>query len=589
MAGDGVANPTMTRESIADALEEIAQWLELKGENPFKIRAYRQGAETVRNHPDDIVTLAANGQLAEIKGLGAALQEKLHELATTGSLKFLESLRAEFPPGVAELFELQGLGPKKIRTLLDALHIGSVDALEAACQSGAVAELPGFGAKSASKLLEAIRHHRSFAKSFLLAESNLLAQEILELLRLHPEISQVSVCGSLRRSRETQHDLDFLVSTREPKLVCEDFTTLPQVASVLACGQTKASVLLQNGMQCDLRAVSNAQFPFALQYFTGSKEHNVALRSRALALGFSLNEYGLTPVDATGPPPPAIHDEAELYHALGLQYIEPELREATGEIEAAAARALPRLLELTQLRGTFHCHTTASDGRHTLAEMAAEAAELGLQYLGISDHSKSTTIANGLNEERLLAQVEEIRQFNATHPEIRIFAGSEVDILKDGSLDFADEVLAQLDFCVASVHQPYQLTAEEMTHRICRAMEHPLVTMLGHATGRLLLRRAGYAVDVERILTCAAETRTVIELNCSPKRLDLDWRWWRRARDLGVLCAINPDAHSTQGLHHLGLGVRVARKGWLGRADVLNTRNLAEIESFLATPKAQRR
>lgn len=577
----------MTRETLAEALDEIARWLELKGENPFKIRAYRQGAETVRNHPDDMVRLAREGGLSGIKGIGEALQGKLHELANSGRLEFLEALRAEFPAGLGELFEIQGLGPKKIRVLFDSLGIGDIEALEAACVSGNVAKLPGFGEKTTAKLLESLRHHRSFAKSFLLAASSPLAGEILELLRLHPEISQVAVAGSLRRAREIQHDLDFLAATREPQWVCEDFTTLPQVASVLACGATKASVLLHNGMQCDFRAVSNAEFPFALQYFTGSKEHNVALRGLAQSIGYSLNEYALTPV-GDAPPPPEIHTEADLYHALGLQFIAPELRENTGEIEAAAGHALPRLIELTQLRGTFHCHTTASDGAHSLEEMAAEALDLGLQYLGISDHSKSTTIANGLDEQRLMEQVEQIRRFNATAPGIRIFAGSEVDILKDGSLDFTDDVLAQLDFCVASVHQPYQLTSAEMTRRICRAMEHPLVTMLGHATGRLLLRRAGYEVDLDRVIDCAAETHTIIELNCSPKRFDLDWRWWRRARDKGVLCSINPDAHSAQGLHHLGLGARVARKGWLRREDVLNTRKLSQIEAFLNTPKSQR-
>lgn len=574
---------------MADVLDEIALLLELKDENPFKIRAYRHGAETVRGFDGEIVELAANNQLHGIKGIGEALRDKLHELAATGSLKFHQDLRAEFPPGLFDLFELEGLGPKKVKALHETLGISSVERLKEACEQGNVAGLPGFGAKTQAKILDAIAHREQFAGRFLLGSVSPLAGEILDTLRLHPEISRLTVAGSFRRAKETVHDLDFLVATKEPQLVCEDFTTLPQVESVIACGETKSSVRLKNGMQCDLRAVSNAQFPFALLYFTGSKEHNVALRSLALKRGLSLNEYGLTP--ATGADiaiPSDLHEERDIYQFLGLQFIEPELRENRGEIEAAIDRSLPRLVEIDNLRGTFHNHTTASDGIHTLREMADEAMELGLQYLGISDHSKSTFIANGLDEERLAKQVAEIREFNSGFTHFRLFAGSEVDILKDGSLDFNDATLATLDFCVASVHNLFNLPEEEMTRRICRAMENEHVTMLGHLTGRLLLKRDGYAVNHSMIIDCAADTRTVIELNCNPQRLDMDWRWWKRARDKGVLCSINPDAHSTQGLHHLGLGVRVARKGWLRRQDVLNTRVLTDVEAFLKTPKAKR-
>ena len=578
----------MTRETLADVLDEIALLLELKNENPFKVRAYRQGAETVRGFDGDIVHLAATNQLTGIKGIGEALREKLHLLATTGVLLYHQHLRAEFPPGLFDLFELQGLGPKKIKALYEALAVSSIADLKIACVDGKVAALPGFGAKTQTKILEAIALHEKFADAFTLGAITGIVDEMLDTLRLHPEVSQLAVAGSYRRAKETVHDLDFLVATKEPALVCQDFTTLPQVASIIACGDTKAAVRLHNGLQCDLRAVSNAQFPFALQYFTGSKEHNVALRSLALKQGFSLNEYGFTATDGTSQPPAAIHDEADLYHALGLDFIQPELRENRGELEAAADHTLPVLVELTNLRGTFHNHTTESDGLHTLEQMADEAIAMGLQYLGIADHSKSTFQANGLTEERLLKQVAAIAKLNATWSDFRVFAGSEVDILRDGSLDFDDSILAQLDYVVASVHNLFNLTADEMTARICRAMENPHVTMLGHLTGRLLLRREPYPVNHAKIIDCAAATRTIIELNCSPLRLDMDWRWWHRARDLGVLCSINPDAHSTARLHHLGLGVRVARKGWLRRQDILNTRNLPEIETFLRTPKASR-
>ena len=583
------AFPTMTREKLAEVLEEIALLLELKGENPFKIRAYRQGADTVRGYDGEIVELAAANQLEGIKGLGDALRDKLHELASTGSLQFHQNLRAEFPEGLFELFDLQGVGPKKIKALHDTLGVGSIADLKAACEAGTVAGLPGFGAKTQAKILEAISLRSSFADTFLLGTINPLVGEILDLLRLHPEITLVSAAGSYRRSKETVHDIDFLVATKEPALVCEDFTTLSQVESVIVCGDTKASVRLKNGIQADIRAVSNKQFPFALQYFTGSKEHNVAIRSIALKKGWSLNEYGFTPTNPESPAPlPEVNEEADIYHALGMDFIPPELRENRGEIEAATEHTLPRLVQLENLRGTFHNHTTSSDGHNTLEEMADEAMDLGLQYLGIADHSKSSFQANGLDEIRLLEQVAKIKELNAGWEHFRLFSGSEVDILKDGSLDFDDSILSQLDYCVASVHAVFNLSEDEMTRRICRAMENEHVTMLGHVTGRILLRRDAYQVNHAKIIDCAAETRTIIELNCSPKRMDMDWRWWKKARDKGVLSSINPDAHSIGRIHHIGLGVRLARKGWLRRQDIFNTRSVKDVEAFLKTPKAKR-
>lgn len=572
---------------MADVLERIALLLELKGENPFKVRAYRQGAETVLAMEGDVVELAKNDELKGIKGIGDALRDKLGELARTGELVFYENLKKDFPESVFELFEIQGLGPKKIKAMYDALGVDSLDKLKAACEEGKVAGLPGFGAKTQAKILEGMAANEKFSDRFLYGNIGTLVEGILETLRMHPQISRVAVAGSYRRAKETLGDLDFLVATKEGALVCEDFTTLPQVDAVIACGDTKASVRLKNGMHCDLRAVRNEEFPFALQYFTGSKEHNVALRSLALKKGWSLNEYGLNPVDESTERP-EVFEEKDIYHALGLQYIEPELRENRGEIEAAAEDKLPRLVELINLRGTFHNHTTESDGQDTLQGMVKEAMELGLQYLGISDHSKSTAYARGLDEHRLLKQVAMIREHEKTLGGFRVFAGNEVDILMDGSLDFADEIMAQLDFVVASVHNFGSLDEAAMTDRICRAMENEHVTMLGHLTGRLLLKREGYAVDHARIIDCAAETRTVIELNCSPMRFDMDWRWWKRARDKGVLCSINPDAHSRERLHHIKAGVAVARKGWLRREDVLNTRSAEEIVTFLKTPKAAR-
>lgn len=578
----------MSREEMVRVLEEIALLMELKDENPFKIKAYRAGAETVRTYPDDIVALAAANELKGVKGIGEALRDKLHEMATTGRLAFHENLRAEFPAGLFELFELQGLGPKKIKTLHRECGINSLAELKQACEENRIAGTPGFGAKTQANLLEAIAHRASYAGIFRLGSVAHIVEDLLDQLRDHPDALRVAACGSYRRSKETVHDIDLLVATAHPADLTSFFTTLPGIQKILAHGDTKASVILDNGLQCDLRAVSNAQFPFALQYFSGSKEHNVALRQLALRRGWSLNEYDFTRVNDEADPLPQVHEEKDIYQALGLEFIEPELRENLGEIEAAQNGTLPRLIAIDNLRGTFHNHTTESDGRNSLEEMASAAQELGLQYLGIADHSKSSFQANGLDEERLLRQVAEIRDFNAATGRFRIFAGSEVDILKDGSLDFPDEILARLDYCVASVHNAFTLSEDEMTRRIIRAMENEHVTMLGHLTGRLLLKREAYAVNHSKIIDCAAETRTVIELNCNPMRLDMDWRWWHRARDKGVLCSINPDAHNTEQLQFLHFGVRLARKGWLRREDVINTFSLEKITDWLKLPKHKR-
>lgn len=582
--------PEVTRDHLVAVLEEIALLLELKGENPFKIRAYRNGAEVVRSFEGDIVARARENDLKGIKGIGEALQQKLHELSSSGLLVFHESLKSEFPEGLFELLELQGLGPKKVKLLYEELSISSLGGLKRACASGQVAELQGFGAKSAEKIISAIDTHERFSGHYLLAEVAPDAERILQLLRQHPDVSRAEIAGSYRRGKETLHDLDFLVATREPAVVAKFFTELEGVREILAQGQTKSSIRLQNGLQCDLRAVSSKEWPFALMYFTGSKEHNVELRSRALKQKLTLNEYHLHPVQGAerDDPTPEIMEEADIYTELGLQHIEPALRENRGEFDAASEGTLPRLVEQDNLRGTFHNHTTESDGRSTLAEMVEGARELGLSYLGISDHSKSTFQANGLDEERLLRQLEAIRVLNDTLDDLDLYAGNEVDILRDGTLDFDDGILAQLDYVVASVHASFSLPEEEMTKRIIRAMENPHVTMLGHLSGRLLLRRDAYAVNHEKIIDCAAETGTVIELNCSSKRMDMDWSWWRRARNKGVKCSLNPDAHHVDGLQDLHFGIRVARKGWLRREDILNCLSAEDMRNWLQTPKAKR-
>ena len=579
----------MTRETAAQILERIALLLELKGENPFKIRAYKTGAEVVESYPGDIMQLAIDGKLAGVKGIGEALRDKLHEMATTGKLEFFDKLRAEFPEGLFELFEVQGLGPKKIAALYSQLGVGSIADLKVACEDGTAAKISGFGEKTVVKILESIAFRDEHASEFRVDQVYAVAQTMLEALRDHPAVSRAEVCGSFRRGKETLHDLDFLCATKKPEEVIADFVRLPMVEKVIAQGGTKASIYTAGGLQCDLRAVSSAEYPFALNYFTGSKEHNVVMRQRALDKGWSLNEYGFTVVEGKEAPPipEEIYNEAEIYRALGLDFIEPELREISGEFEAAEHGQLPRLIELENLRGVFHNHTTASDGTASLREMAEAARDLGMQYLGIADHSKSSFQANGLNEVRLRAQIAEIHALNEEFEgHFRLFSGTEVDILKDGSLDFSDELLSELDYCVASVHNVFNLPEAEMTKRIIRAIENPHVTMLGHVTGRLLLQRPSYAVNIPAIIDAAAATGTIIELNASAWRLDMDWRWWRLAKEKGVKCSINPDAHSTRGLQDVLFGVRAARKGWLTRKDVINCLPLGEVEQALRKGKA---
>ena len=582
-----------TPAHVGEILEHIAQLLELKGENPFKIRAYTNAARALESLSEPIETIVNEGRLGSIEGIGKAITEKVTELVTTGKLEYYEELKGSFPEGIFELFELQGLGAKKIKALHEQLGVSSVADLERVCKEGKVAELAGFGEKTQTKLLKAIDDHSKHAGRFRINVVAVLAEQLLSDLRAHEAVGQISEAGSFRRRKETIGDLDILVSSKHPEEVTAFFVHHPLVEEVIVSGPTKSSVRLKDGVQCDLRVVKPEEFPFALVYFTGSKEHNIRLRSRALERGWSLNEYRFT---LTGEgdgavQPPEIHDEKELYKSLGLDFIPPELREDKGEIAAAESGNLPELIEWSNLRGTFHCHPAASDGKNSLLEMARAAIDLGLEYLGIADHSKSSFQARGLDAARLAEQVAEIRELNEwgefREAGFRLFAGTECDILKEGDLDFPDEVLATLDYVVASVHSGFTADEKTMTERIIRAIRNPYVTMLGHATGRLLLSREPYALNLPAIIEAAAETGTIIEINASPWRLDMDWRWWPLAKEKGVKCAINPDAHTTCGLHDLHYGVGIARKGWLTKVDVVNCLPLGKIEKVLAAKKAR--
>jgi len=594
----------MTKSQIAEVLQEIATLLELKDENPFKIRAYANAARSLETFGGNLSDLQDEEALAKIPGIGKAIAAKIKELSATGSLKYVEELRAEFPAAILELFSISGLGAKKIKALYEQLHISSIEQLREACESGRVAQLPGFGETTQTKICTAIEQRAKHSGHFQFGQIAAETESLRRDLAAHADALQLEVAGSYRRRREIVRDVDLVVATKKPAAITEFFVKHALVESIIAQGPTKTSVRLRSGIQCDLRVVSSAEYPFALNYFTGSKEHNIEMRSRALQRGWTLNEYRLArlPPDPKGKKVragravkrstikiPTVRDEADLYRALALDFVPPELRENCGEFEAAEEHSLPRLLEQENLRGTFHCHTVASDGHNTLEEMAAAAHELGLEYLGIAEHSKSSTQAHGIDATKLRAQIAAIRKLNKKLDGFRLFAGVECDVLRDGKLDFSDEILAELDFAVASIHSVFNLSEAEMTKRIIRAMENPFITILAHPTGRLLLKRDPYLIDIPAVLEAAAATGTWVELNAAPKRLDLDWRWWPLAKQKGVKCVIDPDAHRAERLHDLWFGVGIARKGWLTKADVMNCLPLGKIESALRAKRDKKK
>jgi len=576
----------MDKKDIIDVLERIGTMLEIKGENPFKVRAYFSGARTLQTMEEDLGQVIRSGKLGEIHGIGKALTEKVETLFNTGQLEFYEKLVASVPDGLMDLLEVPGLGGKKIKALHEQLAVDSIESLTQACKAGKVAELKGFGEKTQEKILSGIKNREAYAARHLWWDARAVVDRILPSLKELPEVEKVEAAGSFRRGMETVGDLDFIVASGNPAPIMEWFTSMDGVTEVTAHGDTKSSIRLEGGMQADLRVVPPEQFYFALHHFTGSKDHNVRMRQKALSLGLSLSEWGLRPEEEKDSSrkagPIEAHAEEDVFRALGLSYVPPALREGMGEVEAAERGELPELIKYTDLRGCFHNHTTASDGRNSLEEMAAEADHRGWDYLGIADHSKSSFQANGLNEERLLKQVQAIHEFNASgRYRARLFAGSEVDILSEGRLDFEDEVLEKLDYVVASVHNGLSQDEETMTQRLIRAIEHPQVTMLGHLSGRLLLRREASRLNVQKVIDAALANGKMLELNANPMRLDMDWRHWRKAAERGLLCCINPDAHA---LHHFDYqlaGVYAARKGWLQAEHIFNTRTLGEVVDYL--------
>lgn len=576
----------MDKADVSRILEEIGLLLELKGENPFKVRAYHNAARAVEALEEDLVGAIESGALLEQKGIGKAIYDKISELFNTGHLKYYEQLKQEVPAGLLELIKIPGVGPKKARALYDALGITTVGELEYACLENRLIELQGFGKTTQEKILKGIEYYKKGMGLHLLNTALEEGEKLFGLLKENKNIIRLSIAGSIRRRKEVIKDIDLVASVKpkKEKATMDFFTGLPDVHSITAKGDTKSSIVLNVGINADLRIVSDREFPFALHYLTGSKEHNTAMRSRAKKMGIKMNEYGLFKGEKSLP----CKDENEIFKALGLSYIPPELREDNGEIEAAERGEIPELIEPSDIKGIFHVHTIYSDASMTLKEVVRVARQSGYQYIGISDHSKSAYYAGGLTEVRIKEQHEEIDRLNEELKDFHIFKGLESDILSDGSLDYDDKMLATFDFIIASVHSRFNMDEEEMTRRIIRAISIPYTTILGHPTGRLLLSREGYQVDLKKVIDAAARHNVVVELNAHPYRLDLDWRYCRYAKDRGVKVSINPDAHHLDGLSDVSYGVSIARKGWLTAGDVLNTMTLEEIKAFLRNRRHHR-
>lgn len=580
---------------VARLLSEIAALMELNGRDPFRARAFQSAARAIEGTEVDLVALARAGELTTLRGVGPAIAAVLREYLLTGSSTLHDELQTATPVGLFELMRIPGLGTKRIHLLHETLGIDSLDALETAAEAGRVAEVSGFGAKTERKILEGIAFARASRGRRRYPAALEVAVRLLEWLRARPEVVAAEIAGEVRRRMEVVDRVDLVAASEDPAATLAAFATLNGGAgegdrdAAAAREAGCASVRLSDGMAARLRCVEPAAFVAAVAWETGSEAHRAALRGRAESIGLRLAPTGLW----RGEERLAPEDEEVLYNALGLDYLPPELREGMGEVEMAAEHRVPRLVELSDLRGTFHCHTTYSDGRATLAEMAEAARERGWSYLGIGDHSPAAAYAGGLPVSRVRQQQREIDAWNAAHGgdagrRFRLFRGTESDILTDGRLDYPDEVLATFDYVVGSVHSSFGMGEAEMTARIVRAVRHPMLTILGHPTGRLLLTRSGYAVNVRAVIDAAAEAGVIVEINADPHRLDLDWREVRYAAERGVLVAIDPDAHSTAGLDNVAYGVNMARKAGLGPRQILNCWTLEEVEEYFAQRKRRR-
>ena len=562
----------MDKKQVGAVLDEMGTLLELKGENPFKVRAFQNAARTILSVEANLAELAREKKLTEIKGVGAGIAEIISDLVLSGRSAEYEKLEKSFPAGLLELLAIQGLGPKKAKVLYERLHIKSVADLEKACRANRLLKLEGFGAKTQENILKGIAYMKGHSGQHLYSEAIGPARELLEMLLDLRDVTRASIAGSLRRHKEVIKDIDIITSSRYAKKLGDLFVKFPQVESVTGHGETKCSVRLKAGLNCDLRIVSDEEYPYALHHFTGSKEHNIAMRSRAQdQFGIKVSEWGLF----KGKRLFRCKDEDEIYEALKLAYVPPEMREDMGEMEMAENGTLPALVEEKDLQGIFHTHTTWSDGTASIKEMALAAKKAGFKYIGLSDHSQAAAYAKGIKEKDLPKYWAEIDAVNKQIDGIKILKGTEMDILGDGSPDYSDKALEKFDFVIASVHSRFQMTEDEMTKRIIKTMSHPKVTMLGHPTGRLLLEREAYPVNMKKIIESAKKHNVVIEINANPHRFDIDWRLGPLLRENGVKVSINPDAHTTDGILDTFYGVGIARKAGLTKSDVINTAPLS--------------
>jgi DNA polymerase (family 10) len=570
-------NNPMEKKPTSQILEEIGALLEIKGENPFKAKAYYNAAKVLAS-TDDLAELIAQKRLREIKGIGETLAKNIEEYNETGRMEYYDELKKEVPESLLELTRIPNLGPRKVKVLYDALGITNTGELEYACRENRLVTLSGFGEKTQEKILKGIEFLKKHKGEFLFGDVYAEAVKIRERLQRVVPKGLVEVCGSIRRHKEIVRDMDILVAVDDPGEVSAYFASMPEVEEVLLTGSTKTSCRLKSGIEADLRVVTEEEFPYALMYFTGSKEHNVRLRGISKRKGWKLNEYGLFEDDRFV----RLASEAEIYCIHDLAYIPPEMREDMGEIEAARKGELPELVTLGDIKGTFHVHTDFSDGIDGLEKMVEAAKRMGFAYVGITDHSKSAAYAGGLKTDDVYRQWEMIDRLNERDRNFCIFRGTECDILSDGSLDYGEDLLKGFDFVIASVHSNFHLKQEDQERRIIRAMENPYTTMLGHPTGRLLLSRDGYAVDMRALIDAAAENGVIMELNASPYRFDIDWRYLKYAKEKGVMICINPDAHAVAGLYEVSYGVGIARKGWQEKKDVLNTKSVNDIKFIFA-------
>ncbi|HEX9867145.1 MAG TPA: DNA polymerase/3'-5' exonuclease PolX [Candidatus Tectomicrobia bacterium] len=575
----------MDKQAIIHILEEIGTLLELQGESPFKSRAYASGARVIAGLDTiQLQDLVHSGKLQSLKGIGAALAEKISELVTTGRLTYYETLKQQVPAGLLEMLTIPGMGPKKVKAIYDQLSIATIGELEYACHENRLVDLPGFGRKTQENILKGIDRLKQHRGQFLCHEALQAAQQMLDSFTASKLTARVALAGSLRRRQEIVEQIDLVASTAQEDRLRATVATWPLVGEVLRHEPSLLSVRLQSGVKADIHLVDEAAFPFALHALTGNQAYLEAIQAHARKRGYSLDNDGLR----RGSERLACDTEEAIFSALGLSSIPPELREGLGEVEAAEGGALPKLIEEPDIQGVFHVHSTWSDGMSSIEEMARTAQGLGYHYLGLSDHSQSARYANGLDPDRVREQHRVIERVNGTIDGLTILKGSEVDILPDGSLDYPDDLLSQMEFVVASVHSRFTLPEAEMTARIIKAMHNPYVTMIGHLTGRLLLAREGYAVDIAAIVAEAIRLGVIIEVNANPHRLDLDWRHLRATHTQGLLTSINPDAHSPAGLRDVTYGVGIARKGGLSSERVLNTRSLQDIQDWLAQRRRER-